>query len=116
MWLEACSTLQGTRAWVPLSLNGRKTVKLGLPHCLQNDPGPLEEMRLWLQELHSAEGLLIDGGQQGGGRALECYTRLEPAWPGLRGCLELAIWGMFAFLEKNLINILGASSTNKDKS
>lgn len=55
-------------------------------------------------------------GSREEGWALECCTRLEPAWPGLRGCLELAIGGMFAFLEKNLINILGASYTNKDKS
>lgn len=57
---------------------------------------------------------MVDSREEG--QALGCCTRLEPAWPGLRGCLELVIWGMFAFLEKNLINILGDSYTNKDKS
>lgn len=50
---------------------------------MRNDPGPLEEMRLWLQEPHSAEGSLIDGGQQGGGAGIGVLHQAGAclAWP-----------------------------------
>lgn len=108
--LEVCSSLQAARAWVPFSLKGRKTATRGLRH-----PGRCELARAGTRVLsskhgsgsaqpRSADGSLIDGGQQGVGRAPGC-TGAE--LPGLRGFLEPATRGMFTFLEKNHINILG---------
>lgn len=44
------------------------------------------------------------------------WARAGTCPPGPRGFREPAVWGMFTFLEKNHINILGDSYANKDKS
>ena len=55
----------------------------------------------------------MDGGQGQRGESIRVAPWMEPAWP--TWLLGAGKGGMFTFMEKNHINMLGDSYANKDK-